>query len=158
MFSKLILTMYKSSDKNVDDFLDKTTRNTKDSFSSHKCGYMSDEKFPKANMMKILRARIALKFQSTEETNFGLDNVYSSTLNRKNEAMAGVEEIYCEPVENLNVNDHMDLGEEHFLKLDDGGSEIDWSLGYNINHNYNWVKELKLKLKNSLDDKKNCYS
>ena len=52
----------------------------------------------------------------------------------------------------------MDLGEEHFLKLDDGGSEIDWSLGYNINHNYNWVKELKLKLKNSLDDKKNCYS
>ena len=114
VFSKLILTIYKSSDKNVDDFLDKTTRDPKDSFSSHKCGYMSDEEFPKANMMKILRARIDLKFQSTEETNFGLDNVYSSTLNRKNKTMAGVEEICCEPVENLNVNDHMDLGEEHF--------------------------------------------
>ena len=55
--------------------------------------------------------------------------------------MAGVEEIYCEPPDNLVVNDHMDLGEEHFLQLDDGGSEIDWSLGYNINHNDNWVKE-----------------
>ena len=39
--------------------------------------------------------------------------------------MAGVEEIFCEHVVNLNVNDHMDLSEEYFLKLDDGGSEID---------------------------------
>ena len=48
----------------------------------------------------------------------------------------------------------MDLGEERFLKLDDGGSEIDWSLGYNIHHNNNWVAELKLQLNNSLDDNK----
>ena len=58
--------------------------------------------------------KIALDFHHTKETNFSLDNEYSHTLNRKNEAMAGVEDIYCEPVENLNVNDHIDLGEEHF--------------------------------------------
>ena len=75
---------------------------------------MSDEEFSKATMMKILRAKIALKFHSTEESNFGHDNEYSPTLNRKNEAMAGVEEIFCELIENLIVNDHMDLGEEYF--------------------------------------------
>ena len=36
-----------------------------------------------------------------------------------------VEEIYWEPSDNLVVNDHMDLVEEYFLKIDDGGSEID---------------------------------
>ena len=75
-------------------------RNPKDSFSSHLCGYLSDEEFPKAIMMEILRAKIALDFHRTEGTNVGLDNEYSPTLNRKNEAMARVEEIYCEPVEN----------------------------------------------------------
>ena len=85
-------------------------RNPKDSFSSHLCGYMSDEEFPKAIMMKILRAKIALDFYRTEETNFCLDNEYSPTLNRKNKAMVGVEKIHCESVENLVVNDHMDLG------------------------------------------------
>ena len=139
-FSKLMLTIYKPWVKIFDEFLDKTMRNPKDSFSSHLCGYMSDEEFPKATMMKILRTKITLKFHCTEESNFGLDNEYSPTLNRKNEAMTGVEEMFCEPIENLIVNDHMDLGEEYFLKLDDGGSEIDWSLGYIINHNYNWVK------------------
>ena len=68
--------------------------------------------------------------------------------------MAGVEEINCEPSDNLVVNDNMDLGEEHFLKLNDGGNEIDWSLGYYINHNYDWVAELKLKIKNSIDENK----
>ena len=66
---------------------------------------MSDEEFPKVIMMKILRAKIALNFHRTEKTNFCLDNEYSPTLNRKNKAMVGVEEIYREPVENLNVND-----------------------------------------------------
>ena len=89
-------------------------RNPKDSFSSHLCGYISDEEFPKGIMIKILRAKITLDFHRTEETNFGLDNEYSPTLNRKNEDMAGVEEMYCEPAGILVVNDHMDLGEEHF--------------------------------------------
>ena len=113
-FSKLMLTKYKPWVKNLDNFLDKTMLNPKDSFSSHLCGYMSDEEFPKATTMKILRAKIALKFYSTEESNFGLINEYSPTLNRKNEAMVGVEEIFCKPIENLTVNDHMDLGEEYF--------------------------------------------
>ena len=64
--------------------------------------------------MQIFRVKIVLDFHRTEETTFGLGNEYSHTLNRKNEAMARVEDIYCEPVENLNVNDHIDLGEEHF--------------------------------------------
>ena len=34
-----------------------------------------------------------------------------------------------------------------FLKIDNEGNEIDWLPGYNINHNYNWVAELKVKLK-----------
>ena len=122
------------------------------------CVYISDEEFPKAIMMKIIRAKIALNFHSIEETNFGLDNEYSPTFNRKNEAMAGVEEIYCEPPDNLHVNDHIDLGEEYVLKLDDGGSEIDWSLGYDFDHKYNWIKELKSRIKILLMKTKNCYS
>ena len=35
VFSKLMLTIYKPCVKNVDDFLNKTMRNPKDSFSSH---------------------------------------------------------------------------------------------------------------------------
>ena len=80
-------------------------RNPKHSFSSHLCEYISDETFPKTILMKILRAKITLDFHCTVETNFGLDNEYSPTLNRKNEAMARVEETYCEPVENSAVND-----------------------------------------------------
>ena len=89
-------------------------RNPKDSFSSNLCGYMSDEEFPKATMIKILRAKIDLDFYRIEETNFAFDSEYSPTLNRKNEAMAGVEEICCEHIENLNMNDHMTLSEEYF--------------------------------------------
>ena len=37
-------------------------RNPKESFSSHLFGYILDEEFPKATMMKILRAKIALDF------------------------------------------------------------------------------------------------
>ena len=113
-FSKLMLTLYKPWIKDVDEFLDKTMRNPKDSFLRHLRGYMLDEAFPKAIMMKIIRTKIALNFHSTEETNFGLDNGYSPTFNRN---VAGVEEIYCEPPDNLVVNDHMDLGEEHFFQV-----------------------------------------
>ena len=94
-----MLTIYIPWIKNVDEYLDKIMRNPKYLFSSHLCGYLSDEEFPKAIMMKILRTKIALDFHRTEETNVGLDNKYSPTLYRKNEVMARVEEIYCEPVE-----------------------------------------------------------
>ena len=82
LFSKLMLTIHNPWIKNLDDFLDKTIRNSKYLFSSHLCGYMSDEEFPKAITMKILRAKIDLNFHRIEETYFGLDNEYSPTLNR----------------------------------------------------------------------------
>ena len=70
VFFKLMLIIYKPWIKNVDEFLDKSMRNPKDSFSSHLCEYMSDEEFPKATMMKILRANISLDFHRIEETFF----------------------------------------------------------------------------------------
>ena len=140
--------------KNVDEFLDKSISKPKDTFSSRLIQYMSDDEFPKAIMMHILRAKIALDFHQTEERNFGLEHEYSPTLNRTNEAMAGVDEIDCEPTDNLAENDHMDLGEDDFLKLSDGSPGIYWSEGYNINHNNNFLAELHLKFKNSIDENK----
>ena len=131
-----MLTIYKPWIKNVDEFLDKSIRNPKDSFSCQLCGYMWDKEFPKAIMMHFLRAKFALDLQQTEERNVGLEHEYSPTLNSKHKAMAGVDEIDCEPTDNLAMNNHMDLGEEHFLKLSDGDPDIYWSIGYDINHNY----------------------
>ena len=65
-------------------------------------------------MMHILRAKIALKFQKTEKRNFELEHEQSSNINHKNENMAGVDEIDCDPTDNLAQNDHINLGEEHF--------------------------------------------
>ena len=105
-------------------------------------------------MMHFLRAKFALDLQQTEERNVGLEHEYSPTLNSKHKAMAGVDEIDCEPTDNLAMNNHMDLGEEHFLKLSDGDPDIYWSIGYDINHNYFFFAELHLKFKNSIDEKK----
>ena len=58
VISKLMFTIYKPWIKNVDEFLDKIIRNPKDSFSSHLCGFMSDEEFPKATMMKSFMLRL----------------------------------------------------------------------------------------------------
>ena len=66
--------MYKPWIKTFDNFLDKRMRNPKYSFSSQLCGYMRDIEFPKAIMMHILRAKIALDFQQIEERNFGLEH------------------------------------------------------------------------------------
>ena len=74
IYSKLMLTIYKPWLKNVDDFLDKSISNSKDTFSSRLIQYMSDDKFPKAIMMHILRAKIALEFRETEEKHFGLEH------------------------------------------------------------------------------------
>ena len=84
IYSKLMLTIYKPWIKNVDDFLDQSMRNPKDSFSNHLCSYMWDKEFPKPIMMNILRAKIALDFHHTEERNFGLEHEHSPTINRKN--------------------------------------------------------------------------
>ena len=104
---------------------------------------MLDDEFPNTIMMQILRTKIDLHFHRTEETDFCLVHEYLSTLNRKNEAMGGTDKIDCEPTDNVVVNDHMRLGEEHILQLDNGDSNIDWSLGYDISHNYSWVAEIQ---------------
>ena len=104
--------------KNVDELLDESISKPKDTFSSRLIQYMSDDEFPKAIMMHILRAKIALDFHQTEERNFGLEHEYSPTLNCTNSAMAGVNEIDCDPTDNLAVNDHMDLGEDYLFKVE----------------------------------------
>ena len=68
--------------------------------------------------------------------------------------MAIVDEIDCKPTDNLSQNDHMNLGEEWFLKLNDGGLDIDWSEGYDMHRNYNFLAALSLKFKNSIDENK----
>ena len=83
IYSKLMLTIYKPSIKNVDEFLYQSVRNPKDSFSNHLCGYMWDKEFPKPIMMHILRAKIVLDFHHTEERNFGLEHEHSPTIIRK---------------------------------------------------------------------------
>ena len=66
--------------------------------------------------------------------------------------MIGVDEIDCEPTDNWTQNDHTNLGGEHFLKLNNGGPDIDWSEGYGINRNYNFLAALSLKFKKSIDE------
>ena len=76
---------------------------------------MSDEEFPKAIMIKKYFV-LSLFWTFTVQKNNCLENDYSPTVNRKNEDMAGVEEIYYEPSDNLVVTDYMNLGQEYFLK------------------------------------------
>ena len=109
-----MLTIYKPWIKNIDSFLHKEIINPKYLFSLHLCGHVYDEEFPKVIMMNILSAKIAMQFHCKEETMFGLVDEYVPTLNRNNDDMAGVEEIVCEPTDNLDVKEYMDLGEEHF--------------------------------------------
>ena len=66
VFSKLMLTLYKPWIENFDDFLDKTMRNPKDSFSRHLRGYMLDEEFPKTITMKGIPVKIVLNFHRIE--------------------------------------------------------------------------------------------
>ena len=88
--------------------------------------------------MQIFRVKIALDFHRTEETNFGLIHKYTPTLNRKNEGITGIEKIEREPTGDLVVI---------LFKLEDGNGTIDWSLGYDIKHNYDWLKDLRLNNK-----------
>ena len=54
-------------------------------------------------IIQILRTKITLNSHRTEETNFELVYEYSPTFNRKNDAMASVDEIDCEHTNNLLV-------------------------------------------------------
>ena len=70
VFSKLMLTLYKPWIENFDDFLDKTMRNPKDSFSRHLRGYILNEEFSEEFMMNILRVKITLKFSPYRRNEF----------------------------------------------------------------------------------------
>ena len=127
--------------------LNKEIRNPKDSFSRHFSGHLYDEYFPKAILIKILRTKIAMNYNCIIETNFGILHDYSPTINRNNDVMTGVEETVCECNNIFDVKEHMGLGEEIGVQLNNGGIEKDWSLGHDYNHNYNWLEDLKLKTK-----------
>ena len=58
------------------------------------------------------------------------------TETRNNEVMAGVEESVREPIDNINIEECMDLGEEELLQLNDGCVGKDWSTGYNEDNDY----------------------
>ena len=72
------------------------------------------------------------------------DNDYTPTENRNNKVMAGVEESVREPIDNINIEQCIDLGEEALLQLNDGGVDKDWSTGYNEEHDYCWITKILL--------------
>ena len=86
---------------------------------------MWDKEFPKAIMMHILCSKTTLDFQQREEINTGHEHEYSPTLNRKNETMTGVDEIDCDTNENLAQKNHIDVGEDYVLKLNDESPAIE---------------------------------
>ena len=51
-------------------FSDKPIRNPKDSFSSHLWGYISDEEFRKAIILKILQVKIHSEFTPFRRNKF----------------------------------------------------------------------------------------
>ena len=117
--------------------------NPKDSFQLQLLTFMYDDEFPKSILMELLREKIAMKYFNEETSNFGLVNEYSPTINRKNDVTDCVNECDIEPIANRDVEELIDLGEEQLLQLSDGGDDIDWSINFNNDHNYNWVNEMQ---------------
>ena len=68
--------------------------------------------------MDLLRVKMAIRYVNTKKSNFGISN---------DQVMAGVEESVREPIDNINIEQCMDLGEEALLHLNDGGVDKDWS-------------------------------
>ena len=56
--------------------------------------------------------------------------------------MASVEESVREPIDNINIEKCMDLGEEVLLQLNDGGVDKNWFTGYNEEHDYCWITKM----------------
>ena len=54
--------------------------------------------------------------------------------------MASVKERVCESDDNFDVKEHMNLGKEDSLKLNDGDMKEGWSLGHYCNHKCNYLK------------------
>ena len=64
---------------------------------------MYEEDFPKPILMDLLRVKIAMRYVNTKETNFGIVNDHTPTVNRNNEVMTGVEVSIREPIDNINI-------------------------------------------------------
>ena len=103
---------------------------------------MYDEDFTKPILMDLIRVKIAMRYVNTEETNFGIVNDHTSTVNRNNEVMAGVEESIRESIDDINIEECMDLGEEGLLQLNGGGVDKNWSTGYNDDDSYCWITKV----------------
>ena len=84
-----------------------------------------------------------MRYVNTEETDFGIINDHIPTVYRNNEVMTDVEESVREPIDNINIEECMDLGEEILLQLNDGGGDKDWSTGYNDDDNYCWITKMQ---------------
>ena len=106
---------------------------------------MYDEDFPKPILIDLLRVKIAMRYVNTDETNFGIVNDHTPIINRNSEVMAGVEESVREPIDYINIEESMDLGEDILLQLNDGGIDKDWYIGYNDNDNYCWITKMQIK-------------
>ena len=105
-YSKIIFIIYKPWNNYIEEILD----NPKYTFSSHFISYMYDEDFPKPILMVFLRDKIVIRYVNIEETNFGIVNDHTLTVNRNNEVMADVEEFICEPIDDINIEECMYLG------------------------------------------------
>ena len=75
-----MLTIYKPWKNSINEFLD----NHKDTVSNHLISYMYDEDFPKPILMDLILVKIAMWYVNTEETNFGIVNDHTPTVDRNN--------------------------------------------------------------------------
>ena len=85
-YSKIMLTLFKPWKNSIKEILD----NPKDNIFSHLIGYMYDEDFPKLILIDLLRVKITMRYINTEETNFGIVNDHTPTVNRNNKVIASV--------------------------------------------------------------------
>ena len=95
--------------------------------------------------MDLLRVKIAMRYVNTEETNFGIVNDHTPTVNRNNKVIASVKKSFREPIDNISIEECVDLGEEKLLQINDGGVDKDWSTGYNEDHDYCWITNMQKK-------------
>ena len=103
---------------------------------------MYDEDFPKPILIDLLRVKIAMRYVNTEETIFLIVNDHTLIVNRDNEVMTGVEEAIRKTIDDINIEECMDLGEEALLQFNDDGVDKDWFTGYNDDDNYCWITKM----------------
>ena len=93
-----------------------------------------------------------MRYVNTEETIFLIVNDHTLIVNRDNEVMTGVEEAIRKTIDDINIEECMDLGEEALLQFNDDGVDKDWFTGYNDDDNYCWITTMQHKMKESIVD------